>query len=89
MLCHIYTAIIRHSAAFRVTADCILNPSLVILYGDSADRSMPKETDHLEDGGDKDMKEERAQVVSEETVRKRVRANSPSPHRGNTPQGEE
>lgn len=49
---------------------------------------MPKETDHLEDGGDKETKEERTQDASEEMVRKRVRANTLSPHRGNTPQGE-
>lgn len=49
---------------------------------------MPKEADHLEDGGDKESKEERTQDASEEMVRKRVRANTPSPHRGNTPQGE-
>ncbi|XP_041795027.1 T-complex protein 11-like protein 1 [Chelmon rostratus] len=47
---------------------------------------MPKEADHLEGGGDKESKEERTQDASEETVRKRVRANTPSPHRGNTPQ---
>lgn len=47
---------------------------------------MPKEADQLEGGGDKELKEERAQDASEETVRKRVRANT---HRGNTSQGEE
>lgn len=47
---------------------------------------MPKEGDHLEGGEDKESKEERTQDASEETVRKRVRANTPSPHRGNTPQ---
>ncbi|XP_019116902.1 T-complex protein 11-like protein 1 [Larimichthys crocea] len=41
---------------------------------------MPKEADHLEGGGDKEPKEE------EEAVRKRVRANTPSPHRESTPQ---
>lgn len=50
---------------------------------------MPKEADQLEGGGGKESKEERTQDASEETVRKRVRANTPSPHRGNTPQGEE
>lgn len=47
---------------------------------------MPKEADHCEGGGDKESKEERTQDASEETVRKRVRANTPSPHRGSTPQ---
>ncbi|XP_029992979.1 T-complex protein 11-like protein 1 [Sphaeramia orbicularis] len=47
---------------------------------------MSKEADHFEDGGDKESKEERTQDASEETVRKRVRANTPSPHRGTTPQ---
>lgn len=47
---------------------------------------MPKEADHIEDGGDKESKEEQRQGASGETVRKRVRANTPSPHRGNTPQ---
>lgn len=46
---------------------------------------MPKEA---EGGGDKESKEERAQDAPEQTVRKRVRANTPSPHRGNTLQGE-
>lgn len=50
--------------------------------------SMPKEADHLEDGGGKESNEERTEDASEEMVRKRVRANTPSPHRGNTPQGE-
>lgn len=49
---------------------------------------MPKKADHLEDGGDKESKEERSQDASEEMVRKRAWANTPSPHRGNTPQGE-
>lgn len=49
---------------------------------------MPKEADNLAGGGDKEAKEEMAQEASEEMVRKRVRANTPSPHRGNTPQGE-
>ncbi|MED6241046.1 hypothetical protein ATANTOWER_020102 [Ataeniobius toweri] len=40
---------------------------------------MPKESDRFEDGGDK-------ADVSEETERKRARANTLSPHRGNTPQ---
>ncbi|KAK2841851.1 hypothetical protein Q5P01_012051 [Channa striata] len=47
---------------------------------------MPKEGDHLRDGEDRESKEEGAQEASEEMVRKRVRANTPSPHRGNTPQ---
>nr|XP_046250833.1 T-complex protein 11-like protein 1 [Scatophagus argus] len=47
---------------------------------------MSKEADHLEVGEEKESKEERTQDASEETVRKRVRANTPSPHRGNTPQ---
>ncbi|XP_051238042.1 T-complex protein 11-like protein 1 [Dicentrarchus labrax] len=47
---------------------------------------MPKEADHLEGEADKGSKEERTQDASEETGRKRVRANTPSPHRGNTPQ---
>ncbi|XP_028264095.1 T-complex protein 11-like protein 1 [Parambassis ranga] len=47
---------------------------------------MPKESDHFKNGGDKESKDERMQDTSEETVRKRVRANTPSPHRGNTPQ---
>ena len=50
-----------------------------------ADFSMQKEA---EGGGDKESKEERAQDAPEQTVRKRVRANTPSPHRENTPQGE-
>ncbi|XP_036962247.1 T-complex protein 11-like protein 1 isoform X2 [Acanthopagrus latus] len=44
---------------------------------------MPKEA---EGGGDKESKEERAQDAPEQTVRKRVRANTPSPHRESTPQ---
>ncbi|XP_059190333.1 T-complex protein 11-like protein 1 [Centropristis striata] len=44
---------------------------------------MPRET---EGGGDKESKDERTQEAPEETVRKRVRANTPSPHRENTPQ---
>lgn len=47
---------------------------------------MPKEADHHEGGGEKESKEERTQDAPEEAVRKRVRANTPSPHRGNTPQ---
>ncbi|KAM6937801.1 T-complex protein 11-like protein 1 [Xenentodon cancila] len=47
---------------------------------------MPKEADRVEGGGDQEPKDEGAHEVSEETVRKRVRANTPSPHRGNTPQ---
>uniref|UniRef100_A0A3Q1I6V5 T-complex 11, testis-specific-like 1 n=1 Tax=Anabas testudineus TaxID=64144 RepID=A0A3Q1I6V5_ANATE len=47
---------------------------------------MPKEADQHEGGGDKESKEEGVQDASEETVRKRIRANTPSPHRGNTPQ---
>ncbi|XP_072242700.1 T-complex protein 11-like protein 1 [Leuresthes tenuis] len=47
---------------------------------------MPKDTDRFQSGGDKEAKEARAQDASEDTVRKRVRANTPSPHRGNTPQ---
>ncbi|KAL4004165.1 beta-1,4-galactosyltransferase 1 [Sarotherodon galilaeus] len=47
---------------------------------------MPKEADHIEDGGDKESKEEQRQGASGETVRKRVRENTLSPHRGNTPQ---
>lgn len=54
----------------------------------STDSSMPKEADQLDGGGDKEAKQERAQDTSEEMVRKRARANTPSPHRGNTPQGE-
>lgn len=50
---------------------------------------MPKEADQLEGGGNKELKGERAQGASEETIKKRVRANTPSPHRGNTSQGEE
>ncbi|KAA8590568.1 T-complex protein 11-like protein 1 [Etheostoma spectabile] len=46
---------------------------------------MPKEGDHREGGGDKDSKEERTQDAPEETVRKRVREKTPSPHRVNTP----
>uniref|UniRef100_A0A3Q4AA28 Uncharacterized protein n=1 Tax=Mola mola TaxID=94237 RepID=A0A3Q4AA28_MOLML len=45
---------------------------------------MPKEADHLEDGRDKVSKEEVMQDASEEMVRKRVRANTPSLHGGNT-----
>ncbi|XP_029009778.1 T-complex protein 11-like protein 1 [Betta splendens] len=47
---------------------------------------MPKEVDKVEGGGGKDSKEETVQHATKETVRKRVRANTPSPHRGNTPQ---
>lgn len=47
---------------------------------------MPKEADHRESGGDEETKEDMRQEASEETVRKRVRANTPSPHRGSTPQ---
>ncbi|XP_069571249.1 T-complex protein 11-like protein 1 [Brachyistius frenatus] len=43
---------------------------------------MPKEAEHPEGGGEKESKE----GASEESVRKRVRANTPSPRRGNTPQ---
>lgn len=51
------------------------------------DLSMPKEADHLEGGGDKESKEEeRRQNTPEEAVRKRAQANTPSPHRGSTPQ---
>lgn len=48
---------------------------------------MPKEADHLEDGRDKVSKEEVMQDASEEMVRKRVRANTPSLHGGNTSGG--
>lgn len=57
-----------------------------------ADLTMPKEADHLEGGGDKEPKEEEEgtqDAPEEETVRKRVRENTPSPHGENTPQGEE
>nr|XP_020460100.1 T-complex protein 11-like protein 1 [Monopterus albus] len=47
---------------------------------------MSKEADHLESGGDKESDEDRVQNAPEEMVRKRVRANTPSPHEGNTPQ---
>ncbi|XP_041854096.1 T-complex protein 11-like protein 1 [Melanotaenia boesemani] len=47
---------------------------------------MPKETDRFEGGADKESKDASTQDASEETVRKRVRANTPSPHRGSTPQ---
>ncbi|XP_047453104.1 T-complex protein 11-like protein 1 [Mugil cephalus] len=47
---------------------------------------MPKEADQSEGRGDKDAKDEGTQEASEETGRKRIRANTPSPHRGNTPQ---
>lgn len=42
---------------------------------------MPKDSDHFECGGDKELKD-----VSEETTRQRVRAHTASPQRGNTPQ---
>lgn len=47
---------------------------------------MSKEGDQFEDRGDKESQGERTQDASEETGRKRVRANTPSPHRGTTPQ---
>lgn len=50
---------------------------------------MSKEADHIEEGRDKEMKEEESRDASEEVVRKRVQENTPSPHRGNTPQGED
>ncbi|XP_061825796.1 T-complex protein 11-like protein 1 isoform X2 [Nerophis lumbriciformis] len=47
---------------------------------------MPNETDHVEGGGGKES-EESTQDTPKQTVRKRVRTNTPSPHRGsNTPQ---
>lgn len=51
---------------------------------------MSKEADHIEEGRDKETKEEEgSQDASEEVVRKRVRENTASPHRANTPQGED
>lgn len=47
---------------------------------------MPKEADHANNERDEDSKEERVQDSSEEMARKRARTNTPSPHRGNTPQ---
>ncbi|KAM9375403.1 T-complex protein 11-like protein 1 [Pholidichthys leucotaenia] len=47
---------------------------------------MPKEADHQEGERDEDTKDERTLDTTEEMVRKRVRANTPSPHRGRTPQ---
>lgn len=48
---------------------------------------MPRETDHAEGEGDnKPKEEERMQEASEETVRKRGRANTPSSHRATAPQ---
>ncbi|XP_077953894.1 uncharacterized protein LOC144383014 isoform X1 [Gasterosteus aculeatus] len=49
---------------------------------------MPNEADHLEARGDKESKEEeeRRQGAPEATLNERIRANSLSPHRGNTPQ---
>ncbi|XP_061577146.1 T-complex protein 11-like protein 1 [Cololabis saira] len=47
---------------------------------------MPKEEDRLKGGGEQEPKGEGTQDVPEETVRKRVRGNTPSPHRGSTPQ---
>nr|XP_040019236.1 T-complex protein 11-like protein 1 [Gasterosteus aculeatus aculeatus] len=51
---------------------------------------MPNEADHLEARGDKESKkkeeEERMQGAPEATLNERIRANSSSPHRGNTPQ---
>ncbi|XP_068169001.1 T-complex protein 11-like protein 1 [Antennarius striatus] len=44
---------------------------------------MPKEADHLKDGGDEETKEERTQDTPEETVRSKV---TESPNRGRTPQ---
>ncbi|XP_056137676.1 T-complex protein 11-like protein 1 [Lampris incognitus] len=48
--------------------------------------NMPKDSDKPEDERDSESLEEKTQAASEETVRKRVRVNTPSPHRGNTPQ---
>ncbi|XP_077372529.1 T-complex protein 11-like protein 1 [Festucalex cinctus] len=42
---------------------------------------MPNEADHIESGGDKES-EENARGTSEHSVMKRVRTNTPSPHRG-------
>lgn len=47
---------------------------------------MSKEADHQEPGGDKELQEERMQDAAEESVRKKVRENSPSPVTGKTPQ---
>ncbi|KAM3608592.1 uncharacterized protein V6R79_001378 [Siganus canaliculatus] len=47
--------------------------------------NMPKDDDHQE-GDKKETKDDRTLEASVETVRKRIRANTPSPHRGNTPQ---
>ncbi|XP_034540763.1 T-complex protein 11-like protein 1 [Notolabrus celidotus] len=45
---------------------------------------MSKEADHLESGGDKELKEERMQDAAEESGRMRVREHSPSPNTGRT-----
>lgn len=47
---------------------------------------MQKENDQV--GGDKESKEERTQHATEGTGSKRIRENTPSPQRVNTPQGE-
>ncbi|KAK5902782.1 hypothetical protein CesoFtcFv8_008007 [Champsocephalus esox] len=47
-------------------------------------KSMQKENDQV--GGDKESKEERTQHATEGTVSKRIRENTPSPQRVNTPQ---
>lgn len=48
---------------------------------------MSKKADHFETGGNKDAEETSLEEASEEMVRKRILTSSPTPHRGNSPQG--
>ena len=70
---------LKYTIQFNVM-DKRLNPST------AADCTMPKDLDKTEDGGDKEEPKERT-PNAEEMSRKRIRANTPSPHRGNSPQG--
>ncbi|KAK1887600.1 T-complex protein 11-like protein 1 [Dissostichus eleginoides] len=71
-----------HSDSTKETTNQALWTLLNSIHQDP--KSMQKENDQV--GGDKESKEERTQPATEGTVSKRIRANTPSPQRGNTPQ---
>lgn len=48
---------------------------------------MSKKTDHFETGEGKDSEKAGLENASEEVARKRILASTPTPHRGNSPQG--
>lgn len=71
-------------SCFTVVLNRQMFSSIVLLQTPS----MSKKTEHFETGGNKDSEETSLEEASEEMVRKRILASSPTSHRGNSPQGE-